>query len=259
VDNKLLNDFKVPSVGRFGDYHVSFSLWIFLFSVFSFLPKGPTQWAYIGAIAAYSTFLILTIFLLVATISLKVKEYVQFFLLIGGLVVSFLVSKYGGEFIPVQALKSPALLITSVSVAILLVRRIEKSWHIAIAGVVGLIADLWSVFSSSGLTKHLVEEAPQFLNYLLLGFPFPGGQVRPMIGAADYVFLAIFVLHCHKFELDATKNLKWLSFSLVVTVVLANFLGMGLPAIPLMALFFVVLNRKRLWGDFVTDFRKGFK
>lgn len=259
MNNSLLNDFKVPSTGRLGEYWISFSLWFFFFLLFSSLPEGTSSWKYIGAIAAYSAFLILTVLLLVATISFKVKEYVQVILFMSGLTVSFLVSKYGGEYILLQTLKSPALLITSVSVAILLVRRIEKSWHIAVAGLVGLVADLWSVFSSSGLTKHLVEEAPQFLNYLLLGFPFPGGKVRPMIGAADYVFLAIFVLHCHKFELDATNNLKWLSLSLVITVAAANLLSVGLPAIPLMALFFIAINRKRLWGDFLHDYRKGFK
>jgi hypothetical protein len=258
VNNCILNDFKVSSIGVLCEYRIAFLIWALSFCIFSFLPEAKPFWMFIGAVFSYGVFLALSVLLLVASISVKVSEKVQLLLLLFGIGISYLASKYGLLFPFIKVIKCPALLFTSASIAILLVRRVEKSWHIAVAGFVGLMADMWSVFSTSGLTRHLVEEAPEVLNYLLLGFPFPGGTIRPMIGAADYVFLAIFVLHCHKFKLGTFVNLQILSFSLVLTVLMANIFGVGLPAIPLMALFFICTNRKRLWGDFVADYKRGF-
>lgn len=258
MNNCTLDDFKVVSIGRLGQYRFAFLIWTVVFCIITFLPENSFASPFMGAILSYGAFLGLSILLLVASISVTVSERKQLLLMVLAICLSYLASKYGKTLPLVEVVKSPALLIISASIAILLVRRIEKSWHIAVAGFVGLIADMWSVFSSSGLTRHLVEEAPEFLNYLLLGFPFPGGHIRPMIGVADYVFLAIFVLHCHKFQLGALFNLKLLSLSLVITILAANILGLGLPAIPLMAVFFIFANRKRLWSDFMEDYRSGF-
>jgi len=246
-----------------GKYKYIFGLWVVIFGIISLFPAispdNSVSLKISSSVVTYALFLSLSVTMLVATISLRMSEIYQVLFLILGLVASYLTGRLDVNYPLVAVLRSPALLFTAAGAGLLLVRRIEKSWHIVAAAMVAFVADIWSVYSAQGVTRQLIEKAPEVLNVLLLSFPFPGGTVRPMIGVTDYVFIAIFLLHSDKFSLNTTNTLIAVTLSLVFTVTLVNVFGVGLPAIPLMSLFFIAINGKKLWGDFRKDYRNGFK
>lgn len=155
--------------------------------------------------------------------------------------------------------QGPLLLCGASSAAKLIVNRVERSWHIAVAALFALFVDCWSVFASSGVTRTMVETRPDLLKYLLLGFPIPALGVRGIMGISDFAILAILIFHSWKFEFDLKQNILVLFLALSATLILVHIIGVGLPAIPAMAIAFVGLNSRRLWRDFHSDWSAGFK
>ena len=215
--------------------------------------------AIFAAVLANLVFLIASIAVLVCMKDVVQRELLLGLMLVGGLVGSYLLVKSVKADSVRLLLQGPVLMLTAYGGARLLVTRIDRSWHIGAAAIMGLVADIWSVFAPSGLTRTMLEQRPDVLNYLLVGFPIPGMGVRPIIGIADYVFFAIFLLHAEKFGFGSRKALIVLTLSLVATLATVDLLGLGLPAIPFMAVFFVAANAKRLWQDFKKDYAAGFQ
>ena len=234
--------------------------WALSFCLFlAFCVKTIGQSSVIFQVLANGVFLISSIALLISMNKVVQNEVILGLMLIGGLVGSYYLVVLLGDKAVRMLVQGPVLMCTAYGGARLLVTRIERSWHIGAAALMGLVADIWSVFAPSGLTRTMLEHRPDVLNYLLVGFPIPGSGVRPIIGIADYVFFAIFLLHAEKFGFGFKKAVIALTLSLVVTLVAVNALGLGLPAIPFMATFFVVANLGRLWQDFKKDYAAGFQ
>ena len=241
------------------DYWRCLFLWAFVTGGLLIVPVPWESLRIALNIFSYPLFLVLATILLFSSIHLTSSELFWFPAIPSGLFLSYGISTCGSYVPGIIIFKSPALLITGAAIAIILVKRIERPWHIAVACIVGFAADLWSVFSSSGVTNQLMEKAPEFMNYLLLDFPFSGGGFRPIMGVADFAFLGIIVLNSDKFSMDGERAVKAGLLSLILTLILVHGTGVGLPAIPLMAVSYIVVNMKSLRETFWKDYKNNFR
>lgn len=116
-------------------------------------------------------------------------------------------------------------------------------WAAAIAVVVPWI-DAWSVWR--GPTRHLVTTRQDLFTTFSIPFPIPGEHAAGALGLPDFLFFAVFLASAARFGLRA--RLTWLTMTLSfgATMALAAYTdifgGAGLPALPLLAVGFLLPN-----------------
>ena len=113
--------------------------------------------------------------------------------------------------------------------------------------VAGLAAaDLFSVFA--GPTRALVESGAPALDYLLLIFPTFGYPLGFALGLADFIFLTLFAALARHLEGLGTLPTLALGFAAVLLAMLTGLLlARPLPALPFIALSFVLTNASPLY------------
>jgi len=155
------------------------------------------------------------------------------------------------------------LIATTGALGLAVARGIQQSGHLIAVALVGLVVDLWSVYQ--GPSRQVAdaaidaiqrgvytgEVAPPLVSFFLLRFPTPGRtDIQAMLGAGDLVFLAFFFGCVARFGLAPVRNYLGLVGITVGAVALASFLAewniQGIPALPILAPFFVLLNLRRL-------------
>lgn len=116
-------------------------------------------------------------------------------------------------------------------------------WVAGIAVVVPWI-DAWSVWR--GPTKHLVTQRRELFSTFSVPFPIPGEHAAAALGLPDVLFFAVFLSAAARWGLRT--HLTWLGMvaSLGLTMALAAYTsifgGAGLPALPLLAVGFLLPN-----------------
>lgn len=116
-------------------------------------------------------------------------------------------------------------------------------WVAGIAVVVPWI-DAWSVWR--GPTKHLVTHRQELFSTFSIPFPIPGEHAAAALGLPDMLFFAVFLASAARWGLRT--RLTWLCMvaSLALTMALAAYTsifgGAGLPALPLLAVGFLLPN-----------------
>lgn len=118
------------------------------------------------------------------------------------------------------------------------------------------LVDIYSVFK--GPTKSLTNDlsnyyssgqsgAPPFIDYILVKFPMPGqAGLQPVFGISDWILIAMLSAAAAKFgmsdNLFGRRSLPYLSVAvigLIISIMLAREANLYLPALPLVALFFL--------------------
>ena len=116
-------------------------------------------------------------------------------------------------------------------------------WAATVAVIVPWI-DAWSVWR--GPTKHLVTKREDLFTSYSIPFPIPGQHAAAALGLPDFLFFAVFLASAARFGLRA--RLTWLAMTLSfgATMALAAYTeifgGAGLPALPLLAVGFLLPN-----------------
>ena len=116
-------------------------------------------------------------------------------------------------------------------------------WVASVAVIVPWI-DAWSVWR--GPTKHLVTKREHLFTSFSFPFPIPGQHAAAALGLPDFLFFAVFLASAVRFGLRA--RLTWLAMTLSfgATMALAAYTeifgGAGLPALPLLAVGFLLPN-----------------
>lgn len=129
----------------------------------------------------------------------------------------------------------------------LLGRQVDEGWWLAVVAVAAIAADSWSVFA--GPTKVLVERAPVSLDYLLIHFPVLGRPDTGMgLGLSDVVFLALLTTGAAATGLRPRAGFLAMGGSLVVAVVVALVWRPAVPALPFVALAFLLTQADLLVG-----------
>ncbi|MBW2192864.1 MAG: hypothetical protein JRF27_03645 [Deltaproteobacteria bacterium] len=116
---------------------------------------------------------------------------------------------------------------------------IKKPSYLIPLSLIAGIADVWSV--SFGVTKQIAVSRTA-ANYVLLNFPVAGQGIQPLIGAADFLFSAMYIDLSRRFNLSLKRTISVLIFSLLFSITIAVFIGKGVPVLPVMAVFFILAH-----------------
>ncbi|MFA6000623.1 MAG: hypothetical protein WC828_00700 [Thermoleophilia bacterium] len=114
-----------------------------------------------------------------------------------------------------------------------------------------VLVDFYSVFL--GPTKKMVESGGPWLEYLTVSMPVFGASGASRIGAADIIFFSIFTGCTLTYRLRRTTTALAMTLSFVSTMVIGVRLDIGVPALPLLSIFFLLSNADLLYRRFLEE------
>ncbi len=139
----------------------------------------------------------------------------------------------------------------AVALALTLARQVTSPGAALLVAAAASASDLFSVFV--GPTEALVREDAPILDFLLLIFPTFGYPLGFALGAADFVFLALFVALAGYLALNSLTTLFLGCVSVLLALLAGLLLGTALPALPFIALAFLAANAPPLCRSFFAD------
>jgi hypothetical protein len=118
-------------------------------------------------------------------------------------------------------------------------------WVGLVAAVIPLV-DALSVWR--GPTRHIVDEEPEVFTTLSFAFRIPGERQTANLGLPDLLFFALFLGAAARFGLRPGWTWVAMAASFGLTIVLTvAFDVVGLPALPLLSMAFLLVNADLLW------------
>jgi len=121
----------------------------------------------------------------------------------------------------------------------------ELSWIVLVAALIPW-ADIYSVYR--GPTREVVEERPGVFERVAVEFSLPGEHDAARIGPPDVFFFALFLAASARFGLRVGATWIGMTLSLSLTLLLTYVFDVaGLPALPGIALGFVLPNLDLIW------------
>jgi hypothetical protein len=119
------------------------------------------------------------------------------------------------------------------------------SWVLLVALIIPWV-DAYSVWR--GPTKQIVTHHEHVFSVLSFAFPVPGERAAANLGVPDLLFFALFLGAASRFGLRVLPTWIGLVASLGITIALTVYFDLsGLPALPGIALGFLVPNADLLW------------
>jgi hypothetical protein len=131
-------------------------------------------------------------------------------------------------------------ILAGASLGISLARYVSSVGVVLLIAAVATASDLLSVFA--GPTKMLLEEDSPALDLLLLVFPTFGSALGFALGVSDFVFLALFAAASRFLNLRYLATLLCTCFATFLAVTAGLLLARPLPALPFIAIAFVLAN-----------------
>lgn len=119
------------------------------------------------------------------------------------------------------------------------------SWVVLVAAIIPWV-DAYSVWR--GPTKEIVNHHAEVFDVFSFAFPIPGVDAAANLGVPDLLFFALFLGAADRFGLRVYWTWLALVTGLALTITLTVWLDLsGLPALPGIALGFLVPNADLLW------------
>jgi hypothetical protein len=119
------------------------------------------------------------------------------------------------------------------------------SWVVLVAAIIPWV-DAYSVWR--GPTKNIVTHHEHVFSVLSFAFPVPGERAAANLGVPDLLFFALFLAAATRFGLRVRVTWLGLVAALGITIALTVYFDLsGLPALPGIALGFLVPNADLLW------------
>jgi hypothetical protein len=119
------------------------------------------------------------------------------------------------------------------------------SWVVLVASIIPWV-DAFSVWR--GPTKQIVEHHAHVFSVLSFAFPVPGEHAAANLGVPDLLFFALFLGAAARFGLRVNSTWVCLVAALGLTIAGTVWFDLsGLPALPGIALGFLVPNADLLW------------
>ena len=118
-------------------------------------------------------------------------------------------------------------------------------WVALVASIIPLV-DALSVWR--GPTRHIVDKQPEVFTTLSFAFRIPGEHPTANLGLPDLLFFALFLAASVRFRLRPFWTWLAMTASFGLTIVLTvAFDVIGLPALPLLSMAFLLVNADLLW------------
>jgi hypothetical protein len=119
------------------------------------------------------------------------------------------------------------------------------SWVLLVALVIPWV-DIASVYR--GPTRVVVEEEPGIFERIAIAFSIPGEDDDARLGPPDVIFFALFLATADRFGLRVVATWLGMAGGVSATLVATYVFDLdGLPALPAVALGFLVPNADLLW------------
>jgi hypothetical protein len=117
---------------------------------------------------------------------------------------------------------------------------IERLWWVAALALLITSADAYSVLTADGITSTLLKEQGAAITYLAVLLPAPGTSFGSGIGVSDLVLVAFFVALVRRFALPTGRLTFVLVAPFVLTAIVGGLVDEAVPALPALAMSFVV-------------------
>jgi hypothetical protein len=131
----------------------------------------------------------------------------------------------------------------------------DVSWVVLVAAIIPWV-DAYSVWR--GPTKQIVEHHANVFNVLSFAFPVPGENAAANLGVPDLLFFSLFLAAAARFGLRVYATWVCLVAGLGLTIAATVWFDLGgLPALPALALGFLVPNADLLWRRLRREPRLG--
>jgi hypothetical protein len=121
------------------------------------------------------------------------------------------------------------------------------SWVVLVALIIPWV-DAYSVFAPRGPTNVIVNEHRHIFTTFSFAFPIPGELGAANLGLPDLLFFALFLAATARFSLRPAWTWLLMTLSFGATLAIAAEWRGGLPALPLLALSFLLANADLIWG-----------
>lgn len=144
------------------------------------------------------------------------------------------------------------MLFAAVGIGLIVAQGMREVNYLLMAAVVAALTDIVSVFM--GPTKHLITT--DVFDYLSFQWGILGlGNISPIIGMGDFVFLTLFFTGARKFGWDARKTLGAMCCALAVGLLATLYGPRALPALPFMAMALLVVHAGDIKRTRATEYR----
>jgi hypothetical protein len=121
------------------------------------------------------------------------------------------------------------------------------SWVVLVCLVIPWV-DAFSVFNQHGPTHNITEHHPGVFTAFSFAFPIPGEDSAANLGLPDLLFFALFLAAAARFALRPSWTWLLMTASFGATLAFTVLLDLrGLPALPLLALGFLLANGDVIW------------
>jgi hypothetical protein len=120
------------------------------------------------------------------------------------------------------------------------------SWVVLVAVIIPWV-DAYSVFAPHGPTNVIVNQHRHVFTTFSFAFPIPGEPGAANLGLPDLLFFALFLAAAARFSLRPALTWLLMTMSFGATLALAAVWRGGLPALPLLALSFLLANGDEIW------------
>jgi hypothetical protein len=128
------------------------------------------------------------------------------------------------------------------------------SWIVLVALIIPWV-DAYSVWR--GPTKVIVTQHRNVFTNFSFAFPIPGETAAANLGLPDLLFFSLFLAAAARWSLRPRLTWLLLTLSFGATLALAVWRDIGgLPALPLLALGFLLANADLLWTRIRTELRE---
>lgn len=114
-----------------------------------------------------------------------------------------------------------------------------------------IFVDVWSVFL--GPTKKMVESGGPWIDYFTINLPVFGADAVSRLGVSDIIFYSLFIGCALTWRLRRTLTALALALSFVATMIVGVSLEIGVPALPLLSVFFLLTNGDLLYRRFLDE------
>jgi hypothetical protein len=174
------------------------------------------------------------------------------YLLFGG--VALVVCAFAVDYLGVDSLANVVKLAGFATLGFWLLWLFDELWWLVLVAVLIPWVDAWSV--ATGPTHYVTQEKPGFFDHVSVAFPLTGEASSVNVGPPDVVFFALFLAAADRFHLRVGWTWLGMTGFLSATVALVWWLAdSGLPALPAIALGFLLPNVDRIWRQVAEERR----
>lgn len=159
-----------------------------------------------------------------------------------------------GVWLGLMPLESTAKIIFATATGLWIGLMLTSIGQVALISALIIFVDFYSVFF--GPTRKMVESGGPWIEYLTISLPVFGESAASRLGISDIIFFSLFVGATLTFGLRRTVSALAMTASFVATMTVGVWLEIGVPALPLLSIFFILSNGDLLYKKLVRGSRK---